>query len=41
MSWDKILFLIGAVIVGLYINGKLYDNYKNKDHNDSWKNRNK
>jgi hypothetical protein len=41
MQWYEILIAIPAIIVGVYIRGKIYDHKKNINHNDSWRNRRK
>lgn len=41
MKWYEILITILVIIIGAYIRGKIYEYKKDRNHNDSWRNRKK
>lgn len=39
MKWYEVVVGIILVIIGIYIRGKLFNNWKYRNYNDSWRNR--
>jgi hypothetical protein len=41
MEWYEITGLVVVWVVGLYLRGKFYERMRNRNFNDSWRNRKK